>query len=35
MNKDNSDASIYLSRQNLINNQLIWNYGNIYVPVVN
>lgn len=31
MNKDNSDASIYLSRQNLINNQLIWNYGNIYV----
>lgn len=31
MNKDNSDASIYLSRQNLINNQLVWNYGNIYV----
>lgn len=31
MNKDNSDASIYLSRQNLINNQLIWNCGNIYV----
>lgn len=31
MNKDNSDASIYLSIQNLINNQLIWNYGNIYV----
>lgn len=31
MNKDNSDASIYLSTQNLINNQLIWNYGNIYV----